>query len=506
MHFKFKKRIYSLIKYSVLFVTVLFLYKWFSLNKQFDRDKDLIYKNSYQINEIEEFYYIENQSKNISNFDYQFKKLIQYQNLNNFKKFLNTKGASKQIKLYLKYKNSSPTADLLRYFKSKKFIQNNAIKTTSNNKDIFLILEYTKIFGQTKFCNLNLANSSLERIKNFNFSLYEKLIAERTSEKSKKFSHLDKCHFKNCFFTCDQSLSVQADALLFHETDLKNQIDEVKKSLENFKRDPSQLWLLWNDEANIVPDSIDKFRFNWTLSYNSKSEASYCTYGCTDSLEVRPSDTEFFKFVKNEFEQREKSAIWFVSNCGAKFRMNFSAKLGNLYPIKMFGTCNTVLKETFSDLKFIYFNDTSCKRESACENEILRKNKFYLSFENQNCTDYVTEKFWRSLDYGLIPIVIQPNKEYYEKIAPSNSFIHASDFDYDVVKLTNYLERVSSDFYMYRKYLEWKKETRVLYKAEDVEKFRLCELCEKMNKFKNLVYNSYYENVSEWFNKQCVRV
>jgi hypothetical protein len=51
------------------------------------------------------------------------------------------------------------------------------------------------------------------------------------------------------------------------------------------------------------------------------------------------------------------------------------------------------------------FNDTDFRRDSDEERFVLENNKFFLAFENQNCSDYITEKFWRSLSYDIIPVV-----------------------------------------------------------------------------------------------------
>jgi hypothetical protein len=56
----------------------------------------------------------------------------------------------------------------------------------------------------------------------------------------------------------------------------------------------------------------------------------------------------------------------------------------------------------------------------------FREYKFYLSFENSVCEDYVTEKFWKVLDYSIIPVVL--GGANYSKFAPTKSYINARDF------------------------------------------------------------------------------
>ena len=48
--------------------------------------------------------------------------------------------------------------------------------------------------------------------------------------------------------------------------------------------------------------------------------------------------------------------------------------------------------------------DGDCDEE--CEEEQMKSHKFYLSFENAICQDYITEKFFRAVERGLVPIVL----------------------------------------------------------------------------------------------------
>ena len=127
---------------------------------------------------------------------------------------------------------------------------------------------------------------------------------------------------------------------------------------------------------------------------------------------------------------------------------------------------------------------------------------FYLSFESVNCTDYLTEKLWRILRTNMIPVVLQPSKENYLRIAPPDSFIHAEDFDFDAKKLANYLDVVSSDIHEYHKYQKWKTDHDVVFSGEHCERRRLCELCTKLNTETSRIH---YGNVADWFNDGCRR-
>lgn len=210
--------------------------------------------------------------------------------------------------------------------------------------------------------------------------------------------------------------------------------------------------------------------------------------------------------VRAEFERRSNSAIWFVSNCNSEARMKIAANLGEFYPVTVFGGCSQTIRERYpppstSKLKL---EQSKCARDTKCELDRFNSAKFYLSFENTNCTDYITEKFWKSLANDLIPVVMQPNREYYERIAPDHSFIHMADFGYDMRKLAEYLDKVGSDFDLYKRFFAWKRHFKAVYDGQTLEKLRLCELCTKLNN-QHLYFNSYYEKVSDYIESACTR-
>ncbi|RNA06946.1 alpha-(1-3)-fucosyltransferase 4 [Brachionus plicatilis] len=395
--------------------------------------------------------------ENVQTFDY----LNQYKRIKSFKEqFVYT---SKWKKVLSKQRN-------LRYNQSKDF----------------LILEYTKIFSSTKYCQ-KFGADQFDQNTNF--------------ESVKRKLFLNECQFTNCVFSCDKRRLNEANALIFHQADLEVLVQEDRLYLENLrmslKQREEQIWILWNDEANRVNKDLDEFGFNWTMSYRTDSEISDCSYGCI-YRKINKDEENFYQKVKKYFDFKRNSAVWFVSNCESKFRISFAKSLREYFPVEIFGACSVYFRSFFDRL---FGESKKCTRDSGCEYEKLISNKFYLSFESKNCSNYLTEKVWKMLHIGIIPVVIQPSKQFYELNLPPNSFIHAQDFNFEPEKLATYLEFVSNDFDAFYSYLKWKLDYQVVFSAFQTERRRLCELCTKLNNEDSIIF---YTNVSEFFNHQCI--
>ncbi len=182
------------------------------------------------------------------------------------------------------------------------------LRLLKKKDEVYIILEYTKIGGGPKFCNMGFPGKP-------------------ATNGAPDFDYLDTCLYKNCMFTCDKSQLNEADALLMHLTDVFSELISVPEALDELTktRRPDQTWILWNDEANFVETHFDQLRFNWTLSYKIESEASYGTYGfyapSTEKIE------NFDVFVKQNFDRRSSNSVWFVSNCASDLRNKFTLGL-----------------------------------------------------------------------------------------------------------------------------------------------------------------------------------
>ena len=107
-------------------------------------------------------------------------------------------------------------------------------------------------------------------------------------------------------YTCDRTRENDSHVLLMHKRDL----DREKLSL--MKRNPEQIWLLWQDEPNENSPYINKFKFNWTISYRMNAEASIGAYGITIVKKKPWSIEQFNSWIDEQLDKRFNQAVWYV--------------------------------------------------------------------------------------------------------------------------------------------------------------------------------------------------
>jgi len=94
----------------------------------------------------------------------------------------------------------------------------------------------------------------------------------------------------------------------------------------------------------------------------------------------------------------------------------------------------------------------------GCEKRKQTQYRFYLSFENSLCKDYITEKFWLRLQLSthLLPVAIGGlSQQEYDDVAPPNSYIHAYNFT-SLDHLGRYLKMLMTNDTAYNRYHEWR--------------------------------------------------
>jgi len=132
---------------------------------------------------------------------------------------------------------------------------------------------------------------------------------------------------------------------------------------------------------------------------------------------------------------KSRGAVILISNCGSHRRNFLIKRLSQLvrWPngtraLEVYGRC----ADAWSSLIINENTNTVLAARRYKNQEIkaeLMKYKFYLSFENSQCKDYITEKFYdKALSNGVVPVVHGTKRTDYERNFPGSAFMHVDDF------------------------------------------------------------------------------
>ena len=134
----------------------------------------------------------------------------------------------------------------------------------------------------------------------------------------------------------------------------------------------------------------------------------------------------------------------------------------------------------------------------SCYKHVEENYKFYLSFENSLCNDYVSEKFFMPMSFNVVPVVLGQGN--YSQIAPPHSYINA--MDYNPKELAEYLLLLDSNDTLYREYFHWKNHYTVHSSIEEMTKEAYCLLCDKLHN--DHAVKTYEDMNADWsIDTQC---
>lgn len=175
-------------------------------------------------------------------------------------------------------------------------------------------------------------------------------------------------------------------------------------------------------------------------------------------------------------------AAWFVSNCKSapSQRQQLVQKLQqHSIDIDVYGKCGNL----------------SCPHDShLCDEMLSTTYKFYFSFENSLCLDYITEKAFKIMKQNVIPVVY--NGANTSRFLPPYSFIDANAFA-TAEDLANYLKFLTNNDEEYVKYFWWKKH----YKVQLTSTVNLKSVCQKLNELELKPAKKVYGDIKSWFTK-----
>ncbi|XP_072020944.1 4-galactosyl-N-acetylglucosaminide 3-alpha-L-fucosyltransferase FUT6-like [Amphiura filiformis] len=264
---------------------------------------------------------------------------------------------------------------------------------------------------------------------------------------------------------------------------------DIMRDLVNYEPSPGQLMVFYSMESPIrvhkwVTD-IGKLRYHADMTYMRDSNISvpyafYEAYG-------KHNDGQKFGNHKKRSLNKTGLVAWMGSNCNKEVfwpRMDYINRLSSYIKVDLYGKCGPL----------------SClpRLSQRCIN-LMSTYKFYLAFENSECRDYITEKFWvTSLMNDVVPIVYGAPKSNVDQFAPPDSFIHLSDFK-SPKELADYLEHLNQNDDLYNHFFKWKNRGRITVNYPELYPSRFCELLTYLNAEE---HPKELKTVSEstWFN------
>ncbi|XP_023221231.1 glycoprotein 3-alpha-L-fucosyltransferase A-like [Centruroides sculpturatus] len=273
------------------------------------------------------------------------------------------------------------------------------------------------------------------------------------------------CVVGDCMVTSDRRMLRNSSAIIFHWRDV---------NLHDLPDDQGdQVWILYNMESPMhTPRNVlTKLspRLDWIVTYRHDSDF-VSSYG-----RVVPGKEVI------AIENKTSLVAWLVSNCdAASNREDYAHELGRYIQVDIYGNCG---KKYCPHIP-----------ASECYRKLGRNYRFYLSFENSICKDYVTEKLFYAMKYGMIPIVFGGSD--YKDILPLHSYIDTQDYPSPKV-LAEYLHNLSTNEDEFASYFKWRDSFQI-----DVTPYKwLCNVCRKLHQ--NFVHDSKNtEDLESWWYKK----
>ncbi|XP_067122238.1 alpha-(1,3)-fucosyltransferase 11-like [Centruroides vittatus] len=299
------------------------------------------------------------------------------------------------------------------------------------------------------------------------------------------------CRNVTCISTRKREISGNGKyvAYLFYGTDLEAEDLPLPRSTDD-------VWALIHEESPmnnyLFSHAAGIKLFNLTSTFRRESDYPLTTQ-FIPSLEYLTERMPVPLEVKNRLRREGLSPLLYVqSHCSvASDRDRYVKELSNYIPVDSYGSClnNATLPLDLA---------TTDKYESEKFLNFISKYKFHLAFENAICDDYMTEKLFRALHVGSVP-VYKGSSVVRDWMPDENSVVVVDDFD-SPVDLANYLVKLDRSDEEYNSFLEFKRTKavknemlrRVIESREwginDINKIDLfqgfeCFVCQKMVDF-----------------------
>ncbi|XP_013199806.2 alpha-(1,3)-fucosyltransferase B [Amyelois transitella] len=289
-----------------------------------------------------------------------------------------------------------------------------------------------------------------------------------------------------CEVFCDKSIR-NGDAYLFYGSNIN--IEDLPLP----RRANKVLWGLYHEES---PRNLEELMheemlniFNFSSTYSRFSDVPFPLQHLNSANEI--TNTEYFVETadKNRFLKDISAIMYLQSDCETSTeRDQYVKELMKLIKVDSYGLC---LKNKEMPLKFTEDYLNNLDNEEFLK--FVARYKFVIAIENGICNDYVTEKFWRAIKIGTVPIYFgSPSVRDWFPNEQSAILIK----DYPTPKaLYNHVRMLLENDTLYETYLEHKTKQIItnqklveelrsrpyqLNALETVEKFE-CFVCKKLH-------------------------
>uniref|UniRef100_A0A8D0E637 GDP-fucose protein O-fucosyltransferase n=1 Tax=Salvator merianae TaxID=96440 RepID=A0A8D0E637_SALMN len=255
------------------------------------------------------------------------------------------------------------------------------------------------------------------------------------------------CGQHTCFFTINRTYqhNPMTKAFLFYGTDFS--IDGLP-----LPRKDNHDWALFHEES--PKNNYKLFQkpavmlFNHTATFSRHSHLPLTTQ-YLESIEALKSLRYMISLqTKNSLRRTLAPLVYVQSDCDPPSdRDSYVKELMAHIEVDSYGAClhNRDLPE---QLKYPASMDTDSFYE------IVAQYKFVLAFENAICDDYITEKLWRPLKLGVVP-VYYGSPSVADWLPSNKSAILVTRFPHPK-DLAQYIKTLDTDDKEYEAYLEWK--------------------------------------------------
>ncbi|XP_067670504.1 glycoprotein 3-alpha-L-fucosyltransferase A-like isoform X2 [Haliotis asinina] len=287
----------------------------------------------------------------------------------------------------------------------------------------------------------------------------------------KTVKSFDHCYVRSCEISTNEAHISSADAVVVNGVNLP--------ASKHPNTNMNQVWILYGWESPLHYHSNTIFRsdwngrFNWTLTYRLDSDIPF-PYN-------RILYTGGTVNISDVLRRKSRSIAWFVSNCGTSSKREVYVKeLQKYIDVDIYGACRQ--NKSFD-----------CPRERffECLGLLNTTYRFYLSFENSLCKDYITEKFYNTFMTTAIPIV--RGGANYTRLLPEGTFINTASFD-SPKSLANYIKYLENNETAMGDILI-KKHKYEYINSQGTDFDWRCQLCAKLH---GNITRTHYTDMKQW--------